>query len=262
MIGTSRVLIALAVGLALVGQPQRLEAQLGPLATPGKAAQARSQEELDSYLEIVVATEPRIVTVAVRNFVSAFPKSELLTAAYQYQVQACEQLNDFDGMLAAGEKALAGSPDSLSTLLSLAKAMANRAAGRPDRATLLSQAEAYAERALYAIEIIRIPQDLSMEQWNIQKHEMQSDAHGVVGLVALQRGKLEMAVHELEMSISLAPKPEGVQFLRLGLALAASGKRDDAEQKLNRAIELGPASVHDVALAQLKKLNDNPPARR
>jgi len=32
------------------------------------------------------------------------------------------------------------------------------------------------------------------------------------------------------MAISIAPRPAGVQFLRLGLALAAAGKKDDAEQ--------------------------------
>lgn len=256
MTATSHFRLALVFCLALVGTPALLEAQFGPLASPGQAAQARSQEELDSYLEIVGANDAHVILQEVKTFASAFPKSELLGAAYQYQLHALEQLNDFDGMLAAGEKALAADPDSLNTLLALAPAMANRAAARPDRVQLLSQAESYAHRALDGIAKIRVPREFSIEQWNTRKHEMQSEAHGALGVVAFQRGQFAHAISELEMGISLAPRPEGVQFLRLGLALAAAGKKDDAEQKLRRAAELGPDSVRNGALDQLKKLNE------
>ncbi len=257
MTATRHFRLALVFCLALVGMSARLKAQFGPLATPGQAAQARSQDELDSYLEIVGATDARVIVQKVKAFAAEFPKSELLGAAYQYQLQAFEGLNDFDGMLAAGEKALAADPDSLNTLLALAPAMANRAAARPDRVQLLSQAESYAHRVLDGIDKIKVPREVSIEQWNIRKHEMQSDAHGVLGVVAFQRAQFQLAISELEMAISLAPKPEGVQFLRLGLALAAAGKKDDAEQKLRRAAELGPDPVHNVALDQLKKLNED-----
>jgi tetratricopeptide (TPR) repeat protein len=262
MTATNHFGLTLVFCLALVGMPAGLEAQYGHLASPGQAAQARSQEELDAYLEIVGATDARVVVQKVKIFASAFPKSELLGTAYQYQLQAFARLNDFDGMFAAGGKALAGDPDSLNTLLALAPAMASRAAGRPDRAQLLSQAESYAHRALDEIDKIRVPRELSIEQWNIRKHEMQSEAHGVLGVVAYQRGQFQQAIGELEMAISLATKPEGVQFLRLGLALASAGRKGDAEQKLRRAAELGPDSVHNLALDQLKKLRNGKPAPR
>ena len=256
MTATNCLGLVLVFCAALAGMSARLEAQFGPLATPGQAAQARSQDELDWYLEIVSATGPTVAVQKVKTFVAAFPKSELLGAAYQYQLQAFEQLNDFDGMLAAGGKALAADPDSLNTLLALAPAMANRASARPDRVQLLSQAESYARRALDGIDQIKIPRELSIEQWNIRKHEMQSDAHGVLGVVAFQRSQFQLAISELEMAISLVPLPQGVQFLRLGLALAAAGKKDDAEQRLRRAAELGPEPVRNVALDQLKKLSE------
>jgi tetratricopeptide (TPR) repeat protein len=262
MTATSRFRFALIVGLVLAGTPAFLEAQFGPLASPGHAAQARSQEELDSYLEIVSANDAHAVLQAVKTFASVFPKSELLGAAYQFQLHAFEQLDDFDGMLASGTKALAADPDSLNTLLALAPAMANRAAARPDRVQLLAQAESYAHRALDGVDKIRVPRELSIEQWNIRKHEMQSEAHGVLGVVAFQRGQFPLAIGELDMAIRLTSTPVGVQFLRLGLALAAVGKKSDAEEKLRRAAELGPDSVRNVAQDQLKKLSQGQPAPR
>jgi len=78
----------------------------------------------------------------------------------------------------------------------------------------------------------------------------------VLGVVAFQRSQFQPAIRELEMAISLVPRPQGVQFLRLGLALAAAGKKDDAEQTLRRAAELGPDPVRNGALDQLKKLSE------
>jgi tetratricopeptide (TPR) repeat protein len=255
MTAISRFHIAAVICLMSLSMPMCLQAQIGLLSNPAQAAQARSQDEFDFYLEIVSATDARVVVEKVKAFTSAFPKSELLGAAYQYQLQAFEQLNDFDAMLAAGEKALASDPESVNTLLALAPAMATRAAGRPDRIQLLAQAESYAHRALAEIDKIRVPRELSMEQWDVRKHQMQSEAHGVLGIVALQRGQSQQAVSELEMAVRLAPKPEGLQFLRLGLALASEGKKNDAEQKFRRAVELGPEPVRNAALGQLKKLD-------
>ena len=241
--------------------PHMLQAQFGPLATPGQAAQARSQDELDWYLEIVSATGPTVAVQKVKIFVAAFPKSELLGAAYQYQLQAFEQLNDFDGMLAAGGKALAADPDSLNTLLALAPAMANRAAARPDRDQLLSQAESYARRALDEIDKIKIPRELSVEQWNIRKHEMQSDAHGVLGVVAFQRSNFSQPSANWKWRSALS-RPRGGAVSPIRAGAGCGGKKDDAEQRLRRAAELGPEPVRNVALDQLKKLNEGSERRR
>ncbi len=262
MTGTRRLRLMIVVSLALMKMQPGLDAQFGSLVSPGQAAQARSQEELDSYLEIVSATNPQDVVVRVKAFASEFPQSELLSGAYQYQLQAFEKLNDLDGMLAAGEKALAGNSDNSNTLLTLASAMASRAAARPDRTKLLAQAEDYAGRVLAGIEKIRIPHTLKPEEWGIQKRQMQSEAHGIFGMVEFQRGQLQKAISDFQISLDAAPHPEGIQFLRLGVALAASGKQDDAKQKLQRAAELGPDPVHNLAVDQLKRLTGREVAPR
>ena len=142
----------LAVLLVLAGLTTRLQAQFGPLVMPSQAPQARSQEELDAYLEITTTTDPWEAIRKANIFTSQFPKSELLGIAYQHQMHACQQVGNFNGMLAAGQKALVANPDNLNTLLTLAPAMALEAAHRPGGAALLAQAEDYAQRALRGIE--------------------------------------------------------------------------------------------------------------
>ena len=256
----TRIFLTLFISLlAVSGGATRAKAQFGSLVSPGQAAQAQSQEELDAYLQIASMKEPPNIVSEVDAFASAFPKSELLGFAYQHQLLAFEQLNNFDGMLAAGAKALAANPDNLNTLLTLAPAMASRAGGRPDRVQLLAQAESYAQRALAGIEKTRLPHKVTLEHWNLDKRQMQSQAHEVLGMVALQRGQAQAAVPEFQTAIALAPTPEGIQFLRLGLAQASTNNKEDAAKSLRRGAELGPDSVRAIALAQLAKLAHNSP---
>jgi len=203
----SRVALGLAALWLLAAGS--LEAQFGSLPNPRQAPQARSQDELDSYLEIVTATEPRDVIRLVDAFVRKFSVSELLSSAYDVQLHAYERLDDFDGMLVAGRLSLSGSPNNLNTLLSLSSALANRAGHGPDRDRLLGEARGYAERALLGMDRIRISRKLPLEQLHVQKRQMQSEAHGVLGLVALQRGQSAAAVSELGSALTLATKPEG-----------------------------------------------------
>jgi len=254
MAQTSTLRVFLIAMLAVIGGAPPVRAQFGSLVSPGQAAQARSQAELDAYLQIVQSTDAREVIRKVDAFASAYPGSELSGLAYQNQVRAFEQLNDFDGMLIAGEKALRANPDNLNTLLTLAPAMASRADHRPDSAQLLTQAEGDAHRALDGIEKTRLPHKITLEHWNLEKHQMQSQAHAVLGMVALQRGYPQAAIPEFQTAISLSPVPEGVQFLRLGLAFASINKKEDAVKSLRRSAELGPESVRALALVQIEKL--------
>jgi tetratricopeptide (TPR) repeat protein len=243
--------------LFFLGGADRTWAQFGSLVSPGQAAQARSQDELDAYLRIMVATQPPEIVKDVDAFAAAFPKSELLGLAYQSELVAFEQLNDFDGVLRAGEKALQSSPGNLNTLLILAPAMASRAGRRPDASQLLTKAETYARQALDGIEKTRLPHKVSLEHWNLEKRQMQSQAHEVLGSVALQRGQLKTAIPELETAITLSPAPQGIQFLRLGLAFASAGQKQQAAKNLRQGADLGPGPVRDLALAQLRKLKNN-----
>jgi len=248
-----RLLICLTL---LLGPSASLEGQSDAVLDPGKAAQAKSQQEFDRYLEIVAATEPHQVIAKVDAFVSQFPQSELLSTAYQYKMHACERLNDFDGMLAAGRKALLGNPDNVNILLALAPAMASRAAGRADRDQLLSQAEAYAHHALEKLEATRLSRKVSVQEWTAQKRQMQAEAHGALGLVALQRKQNEIAVREFSAAISLDAHPAGIQFLRLGMAFNGLAASDDAAKNFRRAADLGPEPVRNLALQELKRLSD------
>jgi tetratricopeptide (TPR) repeat protein len=224
------------------------------MVMPVQAPQARSQEELDVFLNLTTTTDPTLLIRRVNTFATRFPKSELLGIAYQHQMHAYQQVRNFDGMLAAGEKALAANQDNLSTLLTLAPVLAHEAAHRPDKTRLLKQAEDYAQRALEGIDKTQIPRKITLERWEGEKQQMQAEAHSVLGTVALERGQFPDAIREFQTAVSLSPNG-GTECLGLGNAYAASGSKADAEKALRRAADLGPEPVRKQALEELRKLD-------
>jgi hypothetical protein len=92
-----------------------------PFSDPADAPQAKSQEELDAYLQIRSATEAPEIIKHVDGFASRFPGSAFLDAAYQDQALAYQRLGNFSASVSAGEKSLRANPDNIKTLLALAR---------------------------------------------------------------------------------------------------------------------------------------------
>ena len=245
----------LFIGLMAVPLAVPIHAQFGPLLSPGQAPQAKTQEELDAYLEIITASEPKATIQKVDQFALRYRKSDLLRVAFQYQMRAYKRTNDFEGILGAGEKALQLQPNNLNTLLTLASAIPNSVAGRSDAAELLNRAEDYARQALREMARTIIPREIPLEHWEDMRAEMEAQAHEALGHVAGKRGNLQLAISEFEKAAFNNPKPQGSQFFRLGVTYALVGKNDLARKTLSRAIDLGPDPIRALAVKERKRLN-------
>ena len=256
--GRWAVLLLLSAGLHVAA---RGNAQTGPLSRKQQALQAKSQDELDAYLEVVTATDPHEILRLANSFESSYPSSDLVGIVYESQMHAFGAVGDLDRMLDAGRKALAAQPGNLNTLLTLAPAMVNHAEGRKDRAELLNEAGEYAREALAAIARTRPPHEVSIEQWEAQSSDMQRQAHEVLGTVALALRRPGEAAEEFSTVIRLARPPGGAQFFRLGAAYSMAGREKEAEQAFKQAAALGPEDVRKLAREQLKTLPSAAPNR-
>jgi tetratricopeptide (TPR) repeat protein len=239
-----------------------LAAQFGPLSSPAQAPQAKSQAELDAYLEIISATEAPDIVKKVDVFASQYPGSAFLSLAYQNQTLAFQRLGDFDGSVSAGERSLSENPQNTKILLMLAAIIANGPVHHPDRAKLLTQAADYAHRALQDVDTSKPPRQIPMEQWALEKQQMQCQAHEALGVISLDRGQTHAAVTEFQAAVALSPHAEGALFLRLGFALALAGQPVDAERNLLRAGALGPDSVRQLAAGEIRKLRQRKQAEK
>jgi len=249
----ARRLLLVSLLVALYVSPVPSSGQFGPLSDSASAPQARSQEELDGYLQIVAESKDKEVINMVNGFAAQFPKSALLGVAYQYQMHAYQRLGDFDGTLSAGRKSLVDAPNNLDTLLTLAPEIANHFSDRPDRAQLLAEADKYALLALDGLEKVTPPHEISLDDWEKQKRAMECRAHEVLGIVAVSQGSRESAILEFQTVVQLAASPTGAQYFRLAVALASDGKDREAADYFHRAANLGPEPVRQLALRELDK---------
>jgi len=247
--------LLLLLAVETCGWGIRLRAQFGPLVSPFNAPQAESQEELDDYLIIIASTDPAQTIKLVECFALKNPGSELLGFAFQYQMLAYERLNDFDGLLRAGHKALELQPGNVNTLLTLASAIPDGAARRSDQADLFNQGEEYAKSALQGIKRTHVPRQISLADWEMMSGEMEAQAHEALGHIAAKKGNLEEAIKELELAAYRNPTPDGSQFFRLGVAYAIAGRTTPANKALERAAELGPQPVRERARDELNRIS-------
>jgi tetratricopeptide (TPR) repeat protein len=230
------------------------QAQLDPLVRPRQAPQAHSAQELDDYLEILAAPSDRERVRLVETFAQHYLDSELLGIAYQHQMLAYRGLNDYDGVLQSGERALKFYPDNLNTLLTLANTLPNGVSAGTPEDPRLAQAEQYVKLVFEGIERMKLPRSVSPQRWQELRLEMEASAHEALGHVATKRGKVQEAIFEFEKAVRQNPVPQGSQFYRLGVAQMLAQEYDLARETLNRAAELGPDEIRKMAEAMLQKL--------
>jgi tetratricopeptide (TPR) repeat protein len=229
-------------------------AQFGPLMTSVQTPQAKSAEELDSYLAIYRDRNPQSTVALANQFAAAYPDSEFLGLVYEYQALAYQEMNNYEGILRAGGKALALSPRNIKVLVTLALAIPNGVTGRSDSSVLLAQAEEYARRALKELDEKRIPQDLALEKWETLKGGLESECHEALGHISVKRGDLSSAVREFRTAAFGNPQPNGRQFLRLSSTYELAGQFQAAEQAAARAAEIGEGQIRQLALQQLQEI--------
>src|SRR5437879_5300814 len=232
--------------LVLLLHPE-VRAQFGPLMTSTQTPQAKSAEELDAYLEIYKNANPQSTVALANQFAATYPQSEFLALVHEHETLAYQQMNNYEGVLHAGEKALALAPRNIKVLVTLALAIPNGVSGRSDSSRLLEQAESYARRALKELDEKKIPQDLALEEWEALKGDLESECHEALGHVSMKHGDLDAAVREFHAAAFGNPKPNGRQFLRLSSAYLLARQYEAAEQAAARAAELGEGQIRQLA---------------
>jgi len=239
--------------LVLLLRPE-VRGQFGPLMTSTQTPQAKSAEELDSYLEIYRNRDPQSTVSLANQFAATYPESEFLGLVYEHQALAYQEMNNYEGVVRAGERALARSPRNIKVLVTLALAIPNGVTSRSDSSQLLEQAEDYARRALKELDEKKIPQDLALEKWEALKGGLESDCHEALGHISVKRGDISGAVREFRRAALGNPQPNGRQFLRLSSAYQLAGQYEAAEQAAARAVEVSEGHIWHLALQQLQDI--------
>ncbi len=201
--------------------------------------------------------DPAAKTAQLERFVAAFPDSQYASNAQNVVAYTYQQTQQFDKMAAFVEKVLAAQPNNV-TLLLLAADSWN------ERRVELDKAEAYAARALKALETAEKPAAFTDEQWAQQKPIQQALAHSITGQVHIQKNRNTQAVASLNAAAPLL-KSDPVAYSRnqywLGFALINLKRLNEARVAFTEAAA-ADTPFRGPAQEKLKTLPAPRPAKR
>lgn len=201
--------------------------------------------------------DPAAKTAQLERFVAAFPDSQYAGNAQNVVAYTYQQTQQFDKMNAFIEKVLAVQPQNVAMLLLAADSW-------NERRTELEKAEAYAARALKALETAEQPATLRAEQWAQQKSVQQGLAHSITGQIHIQRNRNAQAVESLNAAAPLL-KSDPVAYARnqywLGFAFINLRRIAEARAAFTEAAA-ADTPFRGPAQEKLKSLPAGPPAKR
>jgi tetratricopeptide (TPR) repeat protein len=201
--------------------------------------------------------DPAAKTVQLEQFVAAFPDSQYAANAQNVVAYTYQQTKQFDKMEAFIEKVLAARPDNVTMLLMAADSW-------NERRVELDKAEAYAARALKALETAQRPATLTDEQWAQQKPIQQGLAHSITGQIQIQKNRNTQAVVSLNAAAPLL-KSDPVAYSRnqywLGFALINLKRLPEARAAFTEAAA-ADTPFRGPSQEKLKTLPAPRPAKR
>jgi len=183
-------------------------------------------------------------------FVQKYPQSRYLPVIYSSLTIAYMQANQIPKMLETGDKAVALTPNDVTTLAILAQTISRVTnSTTPNAAQQLQKAETYSKKAIEIVPTLPKPATLTDEAFTAAKNQALVAAHSGLGLVYVKRGKNEEAIPELEASVKLDPTPDPVNYYLLGLANKSTSHFEDAIAAFNKCAEI-PGSMQPTCKAQ------------
>jgi len=211
------------------------------LTTPTGTEVQASAVEARALQEIQNEGAPDRRLQMVDAFEKKFPSSPLLSYVYTEGARAEQQKAALDEAVQYCRKSLKLDPDNTFSLIIVALVLPQPKllkGSRNEVAAQLSEAAAYANRALVLLEKLQKRPDESDEQFQARKESLAADAHFALGMVEMQRDHFDKAVAEYQAAISSTKKPTFQYYYRLAEANASAGNVSEAIQALQKASEL------------------------
>jgi tetratricopeptide (TPR) repeat protein len=238
--------------------PSGRNAKSASLASATGGQLQATYREAMGYQTLQAELDPAKKLRMVEEFEKQFPNSQLLSYVYTQAASACQQKNDRNCMLDYGEKSLKLDPDNIYSLILVAITLPQPQMQRVEPAIAakrLAEADEDAKRALSLMDKLAKRSDETDEQFQQRKAALQSEAHGALGMVHLQKDEPDKAIEEFKTAVSLETTPDPQIYYRLGEVYANEGKKTEALEAFTKASELGRSTpIKDLADQEIEKL--------
>jgi len=229
---------------------------LGAAALPGLAQmKPKSQKEAQAVQAMLQAQDPDSRIKAANDLITNFADTDFKSYALFIEADSYFQKNDVDKAIVYGEQSLQADPKNYQTGVLLAKAYASTIhANDLDKDDKIAKADKYGKDAITTLEAAPKPNpQLSDDQWNQAKHDLEGQAYLAQGIANVYRGKTDDANADFQKVADMDQDP--TDLIRAGRAYIDAKKPDQAIPWLDKA------AASPQANAQVKSIVASDKAR-
>jgi tetratricopeptide (TPR) repeat protein len=228
---------------------------LGSLIWGQKLPQPKSPKELEALKAWQAATAPDERLQAIENVLTNFADTDFKVFLLQDAMALEQRKGDFAQVVFYGERLLEADPKNGFALVTLAGETARHTREFDlDKEEKLAKVDKYAKSAIDATkEMVKPRPDITDEQWEGAKKDLQAQAYEALGQAALLRKKYDDSIANYKQAIAVQATPDPATWVRLGQAYIDSGKLDDATASFDKALNTPNVNSQVKAVAQAKK---------
>jgi tetratricopeptide (TPR) repeat protein len=222
------------------------------------AQKPKSQKESDALQAVMAAKAPDDQIKAIENVLTNFADTEYKVMLLQVAMQIESQKGDLAQITFYAERLLEADPKNAFAFVTLAGETARRTRENDlDKEEQLSKVDKWAKAGIEAAKNMVKPRpDLTDEQFEGVKKDLQSQAYVAMGMAATLRKKNDDAIGNYKQAAAVAATPDSTVWVRLGQAYMDSGKFDDASAAFDKALSdpTAPEQVKQIAKAKKTEL--------
>lgn len=171
-------------------------------------------------------------------FLQKYPKSPLAEAVDAGLVNAYVAKQDWKGVYASADSALALKPDDVDVLTTVGWVIPHvYQPDDPDASAELDKAETYAKHAIEVMATMPKPPHLSDAQFVAAKAQKSAQAHSALGLVYYRREDFANSAKELEQAMQGEPNPDAADLYVFGMDLQNLKRYGEAADAFNRCAQ-------------------------
>lgn len=225
-----RLILAGILSIA-AGVPGLVAQQQPPAKAAPKGPMPKSQAEQTAVQAVFTAMQNRDADATIKaaeDLLSKFADTEFKEIALVAEATAYQQKNDPVKAQIFGERVLEVNPKNVQATLMLGEILASHTRENDlDKEEKLTKADKYLNDTIANAKVMEKPSpQIPDAQWEEQKKYVIAEAQNDLGLVAMARKKMDVAVADFKAAVESDPQP--AYQVRLASALQATGKNDEA----------------------------------
>jgi tetratricopeptide (TPR) repeat protein len=220
--------------------------------SPLWAQKPKSQKEQQAILAVQTAKDNDARIAAIENVLTNFADTEFKVPLLQMAVQAEEQKNDYAQVVFYSDRLLKADPKNAFALVTLASETARHTRENDlDKDEQLAKADKWAKDGIEAAKVMpKTRADVSDADWEAAKKEMESQGYVALAMADALRKNYDGAITNYRQSLAIGPVPNPATMIRLAQVYMVTGKLDDANFTLDKAINTPDVSPQIKSIAE------------